>query len=195
LVRVGFPVVIDACALYPYSLRDTLLRLAEAEFYDLYWSDEILAETGRCLVRVYGASEEKAAALITTMREAFDGAVVPAEQIERLIPAMTNDEDDRHVLAAAKAIGAEQIVTFNLGDFGDEHTAPLGIEAIHPDEFLLNQVSLDGQVVLNVLRRQAAAFDNPPWTLEELLDALRETVPQFVAAVEALLFETEPADA
>lgn len=186
---MAFPIVIDACALYPYSLRDTLLRLAEAEFYDLYWSDEILAETERCLVEVYGASEEAAAKHIAVMKEAFDGAVVRAEQIERLIPAMTNDEGDRHVLAAAQAIGAEQIVTFNLRHFGEEHTGPLGIEAIHPDEFLLNQLSLDGPVVVNVLHKQAAAFVNPPWTFEELLNALRDSVPKFVGGVEALLQE------
>lgn len=188
---MAFPIVIDACALYPYSLRDTLLRLAEAEFYDLYWSDEILAETERCLVQVYGASEEMAAKHLTVMREAFDGSVVPTEQIEQLIPAMTNHEGDRHVLAAAQAIGAEQIVTFNLKHFAEEHTAPLGIEAIHPDQFLVNQLSLDGPVVVNVLRKQAGAFVNPPWTLDELLDALRDMVPQFVSAVEALLPPTD----
>lgn len=184
---MAFPVVIDACALYPYSLRDTLLRLAEAEFFDLYWSDAILGETRRCLIEIYGADEQDADELIQIMRAAFDGAVVPAEQIESLIPAMSNDEDDRHVLAAAKTIGAEQIVTFNLRHFPEEHTAPHGIEAIHPDEFLLNQLSLAGDVVLNVLRKQAEAFENPPWTLEDLLDALDKTVPGFVAAVRAML--------
>lgn len=190
---MAFPIVIDACALYPYSLRDTLLRLAEAEFYDIYWSEEILAETERCLVEVYGASEAAAARHVTVMQDAFDGALVPTEQIDRLIPAMTNEEGDRHVLAAAQAIGAEQIVTFNLKHFGEQHTAPLGIEAIHPDEFLLNQLSLDGPVVVNVLQKQAAAFVNPPWALDDLLDALRKTVPKFVAAVEALLLGPGPA--
>src|SRR5581483_807542 len=101
---VAFPVVIDACALYPYSLRDTLLRLAEAEFFDLYWSAEILEETRKNLVEDYGASPEAAAKVITAMTEAFDGACVPSERIAQLAPAMSNDEKDRHVLAAAAAI-------------------------------------------------------------------------------------------
>jgi hypothetical protein len=58
---MAFPVVVDACALYPYSLRDTLLRLAEAEFYEIYWSEGILAEMTRCLVEIHGASDEQAA--------------------------------------------------------------------------------------------------------------------------------------
>jgi hypothetical protein len=184
---MAFPVVIDACALYPYSLRDTLLRLAEAEFYDLYWSEQILAEVRRCLVEIYGAPEADADKMIAAMTEAFDGAMASSSQVEKLIPAMTNVDEDRHVLAAAKAVGAEQIVTFNLKHFPDEDTGPLGIEAIHPDEFLLNQLSLDSQVVINVLRKQAAAFQNPPWTLQMLLDALRMTVPTFVGRVEGLL--------
>jgi len=184
---MAFPVVIDACALYPYSLRDTLLRLAEAEFFDVYWSEAILAETRSTLIEVHGASETQADKIIGAMKGAFDGSIVPAEQIDRLIPAMTNNEKDRHVLAAAKAIGAEQIVTFNLKDFADEHTAPLGIEAIHPDDFLLNQLSLDAQVVMNVLRKQAGAFKNPPWTLDVLLGALRASAPRFVTEIERLI--------
>jgi hypothetical protein len=100
---------------------------------------------------------------------------------------MANDEGDRHVLAAAKAVGAEIVVTFNLAHFAEEHTSPHGIEAIHPDEFLQSQLSLDSQVVLNVLRKQAAAFDSPPWTLRMLLDALRESVPIFIGRVEQLI--------
>jgi predicted nucleic acid-binding protein len=184
---MAFPVVIDACALYPYSLRDTLLRLAEAEFFDVYWSEGILEETARTLVEVHGASVEQAQKIIAAMTRAFDDATVPSEQVDALIPAMTNDEGDRHVLAAAKIIGAEQIVTFNLKHFAEEDTAPLGIGAIHPDEFLLEQLSLDEEVVIAVLRKQAAAFKNPPWDLQELLNALRASAPNFVGEVEKLL--------
>jgi predicted nucleic acid-binding protein len=180
---MAFSVVLDACVLYPASLRDTLLRLAEAEFFDLYWSDQILDEVHRNLVANAAASQEQADKLIAAMKDAFDGAVVPAEQIAALLPAMGNDKKDRHVLAAAKASGAEQIVTANVEHFPEEHTAPLGIEAITPDEFLLNQLSLDSGLVIEVLRRQAAALNNPSMTLEELLEALRKVVPGFVAAV------------
>ena len=184
---MAFAVVVDACALYPYSLRDTLLRLAAAEFFDLYWSEEILDEIRRNLIENADVPEESADRVLAAMRDAFDGAIVPAEQIQALIPAMGNHDDDRHVLAAAKAIGAEQIITFNIKHFPDEHTSPLGIEAIHPSEFLLNQMSLDQGLVIEHLRTQAAAFKNPPWTLEELLSALKKVVPEFVQRVEEVL--------
>ena len=184
---MAFLVVLDACVLYPASLRDTLLRLAEAEFYDLYWSNEILDEVRRNLVENADATEEQAAKLIEFMDAAFDGACVSSAQIEALIPAMGNDVKDRHVLAAAKAVGAEQIVTSNIKHFTEEHTAPHGIEAITPDEFLLNQLSLDPGLVITTLHRQPDALSNPPMTLQEVLEALRVVVPDFVTAVEERL--------
>ena len=45
-------VVLDANVLIPNALRDTLLRAAEAGWYDAYWSDETLAEVERNLARL-----------------------------------------------------------------------------------------------------------------------------------------------
>jgi predicted nucleic acid-binding protein len=133
---VAFPAVLDACVLYPFTLRDTLLRLAELELYEPYWSDRLLDELRRNLV-ARAIDEQAADRLIEQMLVAFDGATVPEAQIAAIEPSMGNHEKDRHVLAAAKAIGAERIVTKNLKDFPPEACDSLGIEAIHPDEFLL----------------------------------------------------------
>jgi hypothetical protein len=46
--------------------------------------------------------------------------------------------NDRHVAAAAVAAGAEQITTINLKHFQDVDLAPFGIEAVHPDVFLMS---------------------------------------------------------
>jgi hypothetical protein len=40
----------DANVLFPFTLRDTLLRAAEAGVYQLYWSEAILEEVRRNLV-------------------------------------------------------------------------------------------------------------------------------------------------
>jgi hypothetical protein len=60
----------------------------------------------------------------------FEEAEVDPAEIERLEPAMTNDEKDRHVLAAAVAADSELIVTFDLDDFPPEACEPVGVEAI-----------------------------------------------------------------
>ncbi len=50
-----FPVFLDANALYPASLADTLLRLAEAEVIRPHWSDEVMLELERNLAKAIGA--------------------------------------------------------------------------------------------------------------------------------------------
>jgi hypothetical protein len=105
------------------------------------------------------------------MRGAFEEAEVGAADIERLEPEMTNDPKDRHVLAAAVAAGSELIVTFNLDDFPAPACEPLGVAAIHPDDFLLNLHGLYPGNVRAALEQQAADL-NPPWSLDQSLDAL-----------------------
>jgi len=56
---------------------------------------------------------------------------------------MTNDPKDRHVLAAAVRGNADAMVTANLKDFPPTALAPYELEALHPDEFLLDQLALD----------------------------------------------------
>ena len=179
-----FSAVLDANVLYPFSLRDTLLRLAELELYTPLWSARILEEMTRNLVE-QRITEEQAARIEQAMRQAFEEAEVDPAEIERLEPAITNDPKDRHVLAAAVAADSELIVTFDLDDFPPEACDPVGVEAIHPDEFLLDLYDLDPEGVRAALEQQAGDL-NPPWPLDELLRALTKAgVPRFVDAVRA----------
>jgi predicted nucleic acid-binding protein len=164
-------------------LCDTLLRLAEIELFEPYWSDRLLHEMTGKLADKLGLPVEKVERRARVMQEAFDSATVPADAIERLEPSMTNDEKDRHVLAAAVASGAQVVVTANLADFPTEACEPFGIEAIHPDDFLLGLFELDPDAVVAAIAGQAADLSNPPMTMEEVLDTLSRVVPNFVAAV------------
>lgn len=178
-----FAAVLDANVLYPLPLRDTLLRIAETELYDPYWSERILDEVARNLILDGRATEDQAARLAAAMDGAFDGAAVPEDAIARIEPAMTNDPKDRHVLAAAVASEAQAIVTFNLKDFPAEACEPFAIEPIHPDDFLLDLYELSRSVVSEVVERQAAVLRRPPMTKDELVDRLAVTVPRFAAAL------------
>lgn len=110
---MAFPAFLDACVLLPISLTDTLLRLAQANTYRPLWSDQVLDEVERNLPKVSDAvTPQKARKRIDAMRGAFPDAMVTG--YEALISAMTNDEKDRHVLAAAVKGGAEVVVTANL---------------------------------------------------------------------------------
>jgi len=117
-----FRVVLDACVLIPYQLSDLLLRLAEAEIFVPLWSDKIMAEVNQNLPLKLGVTPHKAQRRIDHMTTAFPLAAV--EGYKDLIPAMTNDPKDRHVLAAAVRGNADLIVTANLKDFPDAALEP-----------------------------------------------------------------------
>jgi hypothetical protein len=109
-------------------------------------------------------------------------AEADVEEIDRLEPHMANAAEDRHVLAAAVAGAAQAVVTSNLRDFPKGVCEPFGIEAIHPDDFLVMQLTLEYPAVRAALSRQASELRRPPVTLDVVLDALHSFVPRFVQA-------------
>lgn len=173
-----FRVVIDACALFPLNLRDTLLRAAERGFYQLYWSAEILDEMHRNLVARGYMTQAQAERSRAVMEEAFPEAMV--SDYEPLVPAMRTDEKDRHVAAAAVKAGAQVIVTSNLRDFAG---LPDGIDAQDPDTFLCYLLDLEPDDMVELLIDQARDRRRPPIGLMQMLDAMARVVPGFVAAV------------
>lgn len=174
-----FAAVLDASVLYPLPLRDTLLRIAETELYDAYWSERILDEVVRNLVADKRSSQQQARHLIDAMNAAFDGAAIPRTAVDRLEPSMTNEPKDRHVLAAAVASDAQVVVTLNLKDFPPESCEPFAVEPLHPDVFLMDLHGLNERAVYEAVVRQAATLRRPPMHLDELLDRLAVTVPTF----------------
>jgi predicted nucleic acid-binding protein len=179
MVPAPFRVLLDANVLFPFTLRDTLLRAAEAGFFQLYWSAQILEETRRNLVSTGTIKDEQAATrLVEQMKIAFPEALVTGHEL--LVDAMPNDVKDRHVAAAAVKAAAQVIVTSNLKDF---RTLPEGIEAQSPDEFLSNLFDLDPDRLVAIVRAQAAVLRKPPRTFEEIVAALAKLAPRFAVAI------------
>ncbi len=104
---------------------------------------------------------------------------------ETLIPSLAlPDSDDRHVLAAAIRSHADAIVTFNLTDFPDNALAAYGVEAIHPDDFVMYQLDLAPNIVCAAAKRQRESLKNPHKSVAEYLDSLeRQGLPQTVSAL------------
>jgi predicted nucleic acid-binding protein len=189
MVPAPFRVVLDANVLFPFTVRDTLLRAAALGMYQVHWSEEILHEATRNLIATGRMNDEQAAHLMAAMRNAFPEALVQGH--EMLIPSMANEEKDRHVAAVAVQAGAQVIVTSNLKDF---HSMPDGVEAQSPDDFLLDLLDLAPTDMIELLRRQAAALKRPPVRLEDLFTGLGKTVPRFEAAVRAHLASDDEED-
>lgn len=186
---MAFAALLDSCVLYPRILRDTLLRLAEdpVNLFRPYFSHSILDAVSRNLIKNGRMDEQQAAYLKDAMLKAFPEALV--EDIpDGLEGILRNDPGDRHVLATAiKASTAFEkinwIVTSNLKDFKPVDLASWGIEAISPDDFLLelcDEYSTDR--IISVLEVQAASFQNPISFLE-LSKRLEKQCPKFISQV------------
>ena len=83
-------------------------------------------------------------------RELMDAAVPGAmvEGFERHISVLNlPDPDDRHVLAVAVETKANVIVTFNITDFPGNVCIRYGVEAIHPDAFVVRLIDRNAVAV------------------------------------------------
>ena len=183
----SFRVVYDTCVLVPAPVRDLLLRVAEAGLVRASMSDDILDELERVLTRDFEVPSDGAARLRRAVERTFDDNVIPRERYEDLVGlGGLPDADDEHVLAAARSVGAQVIVTMNLKDFPFDRVARFEIEILHPDDFLLDLVDLFPVKIVRIIEDQAATLKNPPRTYEEVLDALARTVPGTVARLREL---------
>ncbi len=62
-------IVLDACVLFPGSLRDILLRAAEADLYRLCLTDQILEEMRRNLVEKEHMTEAQGRYLVKEIKK------------------------------------------------------------------------------------------------------------------------------
>ena len=176
---MAFVALLDANVLYPAYLRDALLRLAEAEIYQVRWSRQVLDEMARNVLQNNpNLPEERIERLVRTMKRAFPEAMVTGH--EPLIPSMTNNPKDRHVMAAAVKGRADVIVTSNVRDFPPEACEPYDVDVQTPDEFLRYQWEIgDPDFLLGVFDDWASQLKSPPLSLEELLERLARVAPNF----------------
>lgn len=178
----SFTVLFDACVLYPAPLRDLLMHLALMDLFRARWSDLIHDEWIRNVLK--SRPDLKPEQLQRT-RDLMNAHVRDClvTGFESIIPSLTlPDPDDRHVLAAAIRGGADLIVTFNLKDFPQQVLAPFGIEAQHPDDFLISQLDLAPQLVCVAAKRHRGSLKNPPKPIDEYLLTLEaQGVPRAAA--------------
>lgn len=176
-----FTAIYDACVLYPAPLRDLLMHLAMTGLFRARWTDQIHDEWIR---NVLADRPDLKPEQLQRTRQLMDAHALDSlvTGYEKLIGGLSlPDPDDRHVLAAAIRARADVIVTFNLKDFPASHLDEFGIEAQHPDEFIMHQIDLDAGLVCAAVKRQRQNLKNPPRTAEELLATLAaQGLPQTV---------------
>lgn len=166
-------VVYDACVLFSATLRDLLMNLAITKIVHAHWTEDIHDEWIRSLLRKRPDLKRES---LERTRDAMNRSVRDAlvrnyrELIETLhLP----DPNDRHVLAAAIQCKALMIVTFNLSDFPEKTLAPLGIKAVHPDNFVVHLSEMNSEKVLEAAREHRASLYRPAKSVDEYLDSLQ----------------------
>jgi len=183
-----FTALLDANVLVPISLADTMLRAAEQELYRPLWSQIVIDEAIHALRQARpDISGARVTARFAAMREAFPAAMVT--EFECLInDSPLPDPNDRHVLAAARLGGADLIVTRNLKDFPADTLSLFGLAAVGADSFLRDLLDLFPVKMLEVVRNQVAATQQPARKLNDVLISLGLAgAPDFVADTRDLL--------
>lgn len=176
-MRADFRVVLDACVLTNFGVANLLLLLAEKpRLYLPCWSETILEETKRTQIRDLEWGDALAESFQAALRNAFPEALV--EGYEHLIGQCDNDPKDRHVLACAIHCKSELILTYNLRHFPATALEPWGIEAVHPQDYLLTLYSLEPVLVIRQLGAIAQKRRRP---LEDQLIDLGRFLPAFSA--------------
>jgi predicted nucleic acid-binding protein len=165
--------ILDANVLYPFLLRDLLLTLAQHYLYQPKWSDDIEREWSNHLIQDRPDIEpDKIKRITYEMNRSFNNAKVYGyEEIENDL--QLPDPDDRHVLAAAIVAKADFIVTFNIKDFDKTELTRHGIEAVHPDEFILKMIDRDADRVKEAIGKLINRRKNPPVSVNELINRIQ----------------------
>jgi hypothetical protein len=165
--------LLDACVLYTATLRNLLMWTASNRLYQARWTDAIHEEwIGNLLEHRPGLDPAKLQRTRRLMDAIHDECLVTG--YEHHIPTLTlPDLNDRHVLAAAIESKATTIVTLNLSDFPKKVLAPLGIQAIPPDQFLISLFRDDSTKFLRTVRTHRTSLQKPAQTVPEYLETLK----------------------
>jgi len=177
-----FTALLDASALYSMTITDLVIEMSRTGIFRARWSDDIHEEWMRSL---RSNRPDLDRSKIEARRDAMNAALPDClvDNYRHLIAGLTlPDPDDRHVLAAAIAGRADVIVTRNLKDFPPAALEPHGIEAQHPDTFLIHQRGLSEQTFLECARRCRRRLMAPALSPDDYLTALRKVELVLVAS-------------
>lgn len=168
----NFTVLYDSCVLYPAPLRDLLMHLALTDLYRAKWTEEIHEEW---ISSVLSNRHDLSREFLERTRDRMNASVRDClvNNYQHVIPTLNlPDPNDRHILAAAISSSSSVIVTYNLKDFPKNILSTYGIEAQHPDEFLIYLFDLSIETVCFAVKRHRLSLKSPPKTVDEYLATL-----------------------
>jgi excisionase family DNA binding protein len=182
-------VFIDTNVLFPFSVMDLMLALTEDGIHDVMWSDALLDEWERVIVRERGRSPDAAAAITVTIRQFFADTCIPADSYLGMIPEVDGpDSDDNAHMAAAVAGQVEVLVTWNAKDFDSAFLRRHAVRVMNPDKYLCALYEEFADELLSTITRIAASKRRPPMGAADVVESLKRAgVIEFASQVRSHL--------
>jgi predicted nucleic acid-binding protein len=172
--RTGAPrAVLDSDILFSRVLHELMGRVAKRlELLDLAWSEELLTEAKRSLVKKKGLSEAAAERWVSYLPQSFpDGKVDLADAAAGIdLGRLTEDPDDHHVCRLVLESGAAYLFTHDRGYLRDALQAH-DVEVTSPDQFLVAAFDESSDGFIDLLEQQAASWAGGR-SVDELLAAI-----------------------
>lgn len=170
---------LDANILLTQYVRSVFLDIADAGLCRVYWSDQVLAEVRRNLLKPkYGKTSVDIDRLFNDMQQAFPDALVQGWQQYEPQFADKTDDKDAHVAAGALKLskdvyGGQQtvLVTSNITHLPQTAFAGSQIRSGKPGTVLKDLLAAQPSVA-DVLVRMLERFRRPQVTRQDLLDVL-----------------------
>lgn len=168
---VKFTCLLDTNVIFPIEVRDILFWFAHHDLYTPKWSKHIFDEWADVMSRK-GVQEDERGKRLKRANDAFPDALV--QNYEPLIESLElPDPKDRHVLAAAIKVNANQIVTNNLKDFPPKYLETFGLTAKSADDFLTDIIDLNQGKALEAFQELVLYRRKPDMDEYQVLDRFR----------------------
>lgn len=181
-------VILDTCVLLPSRLSDVLFDLMLEGLYFSYWTGDVEAEFLRNWPHVHpDASKSGAKRLKAFQRATRNGHLITGYEDTAFmsrVPARVHD-NDRHLIAAALVMvnGLDEeedpvrhkvmIVSNNTKHLAVTDTRKLGIEVIKAGAFVDRLFDAAPARVSRAIARSLSDLKKPPYSVAELVAALR----------------------
>jgi hypothetical protein len=205
-------VVLDTCVLLMPRVADVLMDLRAEKLFSVHWTEHIDAEFVRNMHGVYGIAPAKVESRLRAMKARCpEWEVLLCDADWAGVPKGV-DAKDRHVAAAALALRhavgriADEdehrpgnacdviLVSENTRDMATRQMAKLGVRVLRAGAFLNEVCDAQPEATKRAIHRAANDLKKPPYTVQELLDVLRQAgADTLVAHLSAAPALTPPA--
>ena len=181
-------VVLDTCVLMKARVSDVLMDLRAESLFSAHWSESIDEEFLRNMQEGFRVWEVGARRRLLAVKARCPESEVfmTSEDFQR-VPEQV-DPKDRHVAAATLALrhAADKdqededepacdviLVTDNVKDLAKKEMAKLGVRVMRAGAFLNEVYAAEPAAATRAVQQAAKDLKKPPYTVPELLHALR----------------------